>query len=113
MRGKQGGQSPLDGMWVLDVGRGKKAHSFYQKVIKEISAHERQCCAMPRTPKQVISRRRVLQSAGGVFAIAGLPASGHSTVAAQESHAGSTDLTGRVARYMASARDRALSPEVA
>ncbi len=68
---------------------------------------------MPRTPKQVISRRRVLQSAGGVFAVAGLPASGHSTVAAQESHAASTDLTGRVARYMASARDRALSPAVA
>src|SRR5678816_2803642 len=68
---------------------------------------------MPSTPKQVISRRRVLQSAGGILTIAGLPASGHSTLAAQESHTASTDLTGRVARYMASARDRALAPEVA
>ena len=67
---------------------------------------------MPSTPKQVISRRRVLQSAGGILTIAGLPASGHSTLAAQESHVASTDLTGRVARYMASARERALPPEV-
>jgi 2-methylcitrate dehydratase PrpD len=68
---------------------------------------------MPRTPKQVISRRRVLQSAGGVLAAAGFPASGHSALAAQESHAASTDLSGRVARYMASARERVLPPEVA
>ena len=67
---------------------------------------------MLSTPKQVISRRRVLQSAGGVLAV-GLPASGHSAFASQESHAASTDLTGRVARYMASARERALPPEIA
>jgi 2-methylcitrate dehydratase PrpD len=66
---------------------------------------------MSRTPKQVISRRRILQSAGGVLAAAGIPGSGQ-TIAAQESHAASTDLTGRVARYMASARDRALPPDV-
>jgi 2-methylcitrate dehydratase PrpD len=68
---------------------------------------------MPSTPKQVISRRRVLQTAGGVLAAAGIPASGHSALAAQESHAASTDLTERVARYMATARERALPPEVA
>ena len=68
---------------------------------------------MRSTPKQVISRRRVLQSAGGVLAAASLPASGHSAHAAQESHAASTDLTGRVARYMSWARERALPPDVA
>jgi 2-methylcitrate dehydratase PrpD len=68
---------------------------------------------MSSTPKQVISRRRILQSAGGVLAAASIPGSGQSTVEAQESHAAATDLTGRVARYMASARDRALPPDVA
>jgi 2-methylcitrate dehydratase PrpD len=67
---------------------------------------------MPSTPNQVISRRRVLQSAGGILTITGLPGSGHSTLAAQDSHAASTDLTGRVARYMASTRERALPPDV-
>jgi 2-methylcitrate dehydratase PrpD len=55
----------------------------------------------------------VLQSAGGVLAAASLPHSGDSTVEAQASPADSTDLTGRVARYMASARDRALPADVA
>lgn len=68
---------------------------------------------MPNSPKQVISRRRVLQSAGGILTIAGLPAPGHSTLAAQESPVAATDLTGRIARYMASARERALPPDVA
>ena len=79
--------------------------------------HERQCFAMRSTPKQVISRRRILQSAtvvlggGGLIAAAGLPDSGQRSE--QESHTASTDLTGRVARYMAGARDRALPPDVA
>jgi 2-methylcitrate dehydratase PrpD len=68
---------------------------------------------MRRTPRQAISRRRVLQSAGGVLAAASLTHSGDSTVAAQDSHAASTDLTGRVARYMASARERELPADVA
>ena len=68
---------------------------------------------MSSTPKQVISRRRILQSAGSVLAAASIPASEQSTIAAQESHAASTDLTGRVARYMATARDRALPSDVA
>ena len=67
------------------------------------------------TPKQVISRRRILQSAGGVLAVAAAAASPFRTAVSdeQESHAASTDLTGRVARYMAAARDRALPPDVA
>jgi 2-methylcitrate dehydratase PrpD len=60
----------------------------------------------------MISRRRILQSAGGVLAAAGLPAASPPSIKAQESHAASTDLTGRVARYMASARTRALPPDV-
>ena len=55
----------------------------------------------------------MLQTAGGVLAAAGLPASGHSALAAQESHTASTDLSGRVARHMAAARERALPPEIA
>jgi 2-methylcitrate dehydratase PrpD len=65
-----------------------------------------------RTPKQVISRRRVLQSAGSVLAAAGLPAAAQRSASAQESHAAASDLTGRVARYMASVRQRALPPDV-
>jgi 2-methylcitrate dehydratase PrpD len=68
---------------------------------------------MSSTPKQVISRRKILKSAGGVLAAASIPGSGPSTSAAQESLGASTDLTGRVARYMASARDRALPADVA
>jgi 2-methylcitrate dehydratase PrpD len=68
---------------------------------------------MSSTPKQVISRRRILKSAGGALAAASIHGSGESTIAAQESPAASPDLTGRVARYMASARDRALPPDVA
>jgi len=67
---------------------------------------------VPGTPGQVISRRRVLQSAGGVLAAAGLPHSGE-IVAAQDPRAASPDLTGRVARYMAAARGRALPGVVA
>jgi 2-methylcitrate dehydratase PrpD len=65
---------------------------------------------MRRTPKQVISRRHILQSAGGVFAAASLPAARPSS--AQESRAAASDLTGRVARYMASAPERALPADV-
>ena len=54
----------------------------------------------------------MLQSAGGVLAAASFPDSGQ-TIAAQESRAASTDLTGRVARYMAAARERALTSDIA
>jgi len=69
---------------------------------------------MRSTPKQVISRRRMLQSAGGVLAVASLPPSSFGLQPdEQEPRAASSDLTGRVARYMAAARDRALPAEVA
>jgi 2-methylcitrate dehydratase PrpD len=55
----------------------------------------------------------VLQSAGSLIAAASIPVNGQSRGgAAQESHA-APNLTGRVARYMAEARTRALPPEVA
>jgi 2-methylcitrate dehydratase PrpD len=68
-------------------------------------------CAMPVRRQRPISRRRVLQTAGGVLA-AGVAAPRGRTNA-QESHAAAPDLTGRVARYMAGARTRALPPAVA
>ena len=57
-----------------------------------------------------LTRRRVLQGAGGVFAAAALPAI---PLAAQRgSFVATTDYTGRLARYMVEARDRSLPPNV-
>lgn len=67
-----------------------------------------------------LTRRRMLQGAGGLLAAATLPAARLAAVAVrlpQDSPkapaAAATDLTGELARYMAAARDRALPPEVA
>jgi 2-methylcitrate dehydratase PrpD len=67
--------------------------------------------------RQTVSRRRVLQSAGGVIAAAALPAPAVSARGQQDSLGAvgaraQADLTGRVARYMAAARERALPPDV-
>ncbi len=65
-----------------------------------------------------ISRRRVLQAAGGVLAAAALPMerlTGAALPSPQESSKpgmAATDLTGQLARYMVEARDRALPPNV-
>jgi 2-methylcitrate dehydratase PrpD len=61
-----------------------------------------------------LTRRRVLQGAGSVAAAAALPL-GRKTAraAAQTPPAAVADLTGRVARYMAAARQQALPPDVA
>src|SRR5258705_11927062 len=62
--------------------------------------------------KSGITRRRVLESGAGLLAAAALPPPG--TAAAQvarETNAGTPDLTGRVARYMAAARQQPLPPE--
>jgi 2-methylcitrate dehydratase PrpD len=62
----------------------------------------------------------MLQGAGGVFAIAALPARQLAAAAAtarqdspKPTDAARTDFTGELARYMAGARDRALPPNVA
>lgn len=65
-----------------------------------------------------LSRRRILQGAGGVLAVKAFPAAGQAIAlplvqAGAERDASSQDLTGRVARYMAEARDRDLPPPVA
>src|SRR4029077_9348047 len=55
------------------------------------------------------SRRRVLQTAGGVFAAAAMPMRANTAVAPQAAQPrANADVTGRLARYMVSARDRAL-----
>ena len=66
-----------------------------------------------------VTRRRVLQGAGGLMAAAALPhaaamtsAMGVST-ASQAGPASAADVTGRLARYMVEARNRTLPPEVA
>ena len=66
-----------------------------------------------------LTRRRILQGAGGAIAAAALPPTKRLTIPAspfrQESPkaAAATDLTGQLARYMVEARDRTLPPNVA
>src|SRR4051812_3485968 len=71
-----------------------------------------------RTP--ALTRRRMLQRTGGVFAAAALPAGAVPTALARASQvappgdgAAAADITGRLARYMVEARERALPPAVA
>lgn len=66
-----------------------------------------------------LTRRRVLQSAGWFVAATAVPAATTTSASLARSqtprngHAGVTDLTGELARYMVSARDRSLPPNVA
>src|SRR2546425_10435615 len=64
---------------------------------------------MPTEKNTSITRRRMLQGAGGVIAAAAFP--GWIT-AASVSQKAASDITGRLARYMVEARDRNLPPEV-
>ena len=64
---------------------------------------------MPTEKNTSITRRRMLQGAGGVIAAAAFP--GGITTASVSQKAAS-DITGRLARYMVEARDRNLPPEV-
>jgi 2-methylcitrate dehydratase PrpD len=68
---------------------------------------------MPTPPKhQPVSRRRVLQSAGGLIAAAAVPARPGAADALAQDRAADPELTGRIATYMRQARDRALPPDV-
>src|SRR6185295_12874090 len=63
--------------------------------------------------KRGITRRRVLESGAGLLAAAALPAPAAAAgQGAREAGAAPSDLTGRVARYMAAARQQPLPPEV-
>ncbi|HXD15388.1 MAG TPA: MmgE/PrpD family protein [Vicinamibacterales bacterium] len=63
--------------------------------------------------KSGITRRRVLESGAGLLAAAALPAPAAAAgQGAREAGAAPSDLTGRVARYMAAARQQPLPPEV-
>ena len=61
-----------------------------------------------------LTRRRVLQGAGGLFAAAAFPAGVASALPPGQGAPAprSTDVTGRLARYMVEARDRSLPPDV-
>jgi 2-methylcitrate dehydratase PrpD len=66
-----------------------------------------------------LTRRRLLQGAGGLIAASALPASGAvvaglpiSEAPAKESSTVAADLTGQLARYMVTARDQSLPPKV-
>jgi 2-methylcitrate dehydratase PrpD len=60
--------------------------------------------------KDGLTRRRVLQTAGGLVAAAGLPVP--AAAGQGETRSGPGDITGRLARYMVAARDRNLPAEV-
>ena len=65
---------------------------------------------MARMAKNGLTRRRMLETAGGLVAAGGLPAS----VSAGQSatRPGSADVTGRLARYMVASREGSLPPDV-
>ena len=71
-----------------------------------------------KTAGSILTRRRMLQSAGGFIAATSFPAAGAATSALSLSQAGpkpataAADITGRVARYMVAARDQSLPPNV-
>ena len=58
------------------------------------------------------TRRRLIGSGAGVLAAAAVPLRGQSTPVAREQPAAAANLTGRVARYMAAAREHALPADV-
>ena len=61
-----------------------------------------------------VTRRRVLQGAGGLFAAAAFPTAAATPGRSQAARAtSSAEVTGRLARYMVESRDRSLPPEVA
>lgn len=60
-----------------------------------------------------LTRRGLLQGAGGLLAAAAMPAVSPAPAAAQSATAPNADLTGRLAHYMVAARDRELPPDVA
>ncbi len=65
---------------------------------------------MRRMANDGFSRRRMLQTAGGLVAAAGLPVT--AAAGQNETRSGPGDITARLARYMVAARDRGLPPEV-
>ena len=71
---------------------------------------ERNDTPRPENPP-LITRRHVVQGAGGIIAAASLPvSSGRAQRAGPQPR--TPDLTGRLARYMAAARERSLPPRV-
>src|SRR2546421_9464086 len=60
----------------------------------------------------MMHRRRILQGIGGVVAAAAFRPEAIGRAEAQQAPSSSTDVTSRLARYMVSARDRELPPEV-
>src|SRR5260370_38713777 len=70
--------------------------------------------------RSILTRRRVLQGAGGIIAGAAFPSKAAAGSAIPVSQGatkapsrGASDITGRLARYMVEARGRSLPPKVA
>ncbi len=72
----------------------------------------------PGKDESVLTRRRMLQGAGGFIAAAAFPtteavaANARAAALQRSSFVATTDFTGRLARYMVEARDRSLPPDV-
>ena len=67
---------------------------------------------MKQRTKRGVTRRRVLESGAGLLAAAAAPVRLHASQREPERALASMDLTGRVARYMAAARQQPLPPDV-
>src|SRR5262245_46877300 len=67
---------------------------------------------MKQRTKRGVTRRRVLESGAGLLAAAAAPVRLQASQRGPEPALVSTDLTGRVARYMAAARQQPLPPDV-
>src|SRR6266853_2916518 len=70
--------------------------------------------------RSTLTRRRILQGAGGIIAAAAFPTKGATASAFEPSQSApktpssaAADITGRLARYMVEARSRSLPPKVA
>src|SRR5213594_517169 len=59
-----------------------------------------------------MKRRQLMQSMGGLMAAAAFRPAALAGPSAQETRAAGSDITGRLARYMAAARDREIPPAV-
>src|ERR1041384_8656154 len=67
---------------------------------------------MKQKPRRGVPRRRVLESGAGLLAAAAAPVRLKAAQREPEPAVRSADLAGRVARYMAAARQQALPPDV-
>src|SRR5229473_8132906 len=102
--------APFQSLWII-----RRGSDF---LTLEARASSRMLTMTRKTDDSSLSRRRILQGMGGFLAATTFPASS-GVIAVPRAQPGAgratsfTDVTGRLARYMAEARDGNLPPQVA